>query len=162
MLKELEMDIGSDSVYYSKRLKTDKQSLWIELLKEAVSKYEDNWLAKQLELKDCLRGQEERRHQSGKIIIAKVPKTAYNTLAEGEFNRYYARGLCLRAINEGIERVIVYRGKEVSSPRQESENQIGNVLYANDLLDDLRKSIGVETALGMPPGPNSGLTIRLP
>jgi hypothetical protein len=85
-------------------------------------------------------------------------------LAEGEFNRFYARGLCARALSEGISEVIVYRGKRVMQPRQESEAMIGKRISAKDLLEDLRKSEskGVEPALGIPSGPNSGITICLP
>jgi hypothetical protein len=162
MLEELEMDIGSDSVYLGKRMNPEKQKLWIELLKKSLAEFDDNWLANQLKTQSCLKTQEDRKLSSGKIIKVKVPETAYITLAEGEFNRYYARGVCLRAIKEGIGNVLVYRGKEVTNPRQESEAKIGNIVVANVLLDDLRKSIGVETALGIPSGPNSGLTIRLP
>jgi hypothetical protein len=39
---------------------------------------------------------------------------------------------------------------------------VGKKISAIALLGDLRKSQGVEPALGLPPGPNSGLTICLP
>lgn len=94
--------------------------------------------------------------------MAKVPVTAPDTLAEGEFNRFYARGLCARAIADGIPDVEVYRGKQVQRPRPESQSKIGNRINVKALLEDLRKSQGVEPALGLPPGPNSGLTVRLP
>jgi hypothetical protein len=83
-------------------------------------------------------------------------------MAEGEFNRFYVRGLCRRALAEGIERLEVYRAKEVSEPRPESWNKIGNLMDPQAVLIDVRVSIGVETALGMPQGPNSGLTLRIP
>jgi hypothetical protein len=38
---------------------------------------------------------------------------------------------------------------------------IGRRLNAQALLGDLRKHVGVDTALGLPPGPNSGLSGRL-
>lgn len=93
---------------------------------------------------------------------AKVPVTAPDTLAEGEFNRFYVRGLCLRAIEKGIPEMEVYRGKPVRQPRPESKAMIGKRISAQILLEDLRQSPGVEPALGLPPGPNSGLTVRLP
>lgn len=48
----------------------------------------------------------------------------------------------------------------VRNPRPESEAMVGSRLPAQALLDDLRTSQGVEPALGLPPGPNSGITVR--
>ena len=39
-----------------------------------------------------MKSHEYMRSRSGKIKVAKVPVTAPETLAEGEFNRYYVRG----------------------------------------------------------------------
>jgi len=77
----------------------------------------------------------------------RVPKNAPQTLAEGEFNRYYIRGLCARAIAEGIDEVVVYRGKAVKDPRTESQAKIGKRFNARVLLRDLRNSTGVEPAV---------------
>ena len=38
---------------------------------------------------------------------------------------------------------------------------LGKRLYAEALLKDLRESVGAEPALDLPPGPNSGLTVRI-
>ena len=105
---------------------------------------------------------EQRRKPKGGFTTTQIPVTAPDTLAEGEFNRFYARGLCTRAIEDGIQEVEVYRGKQVSQPRPESEAMIGKRLSARAILEDIRRSPGVEPALGLPPGPNSGLTVRLP
>ncbi|MEM5808228.1 MAG: hypothetical protein QW818_03795 [Candidatus Aenigmatarchaeota archaeon] len=136
--------------------------MWSELLKEAIIGHNDDWLATQLNVRGCMKSHEERRLRSGKITVAKVPVSAPETLAEGEFNRFYARGLCARAIAEGISEVVVYRGKQVQQPRPESQAMIGRRIDPTALLEDLRKSQGVEPALGIPPGPNSGLTVCLP
>jgi hypothetical protein len=87
---------------------------------------------------------------------------AHEMLGEGEFNRFYIRGLCLRAIEDGIPDVEVYRAKPVDSPRPESQALIGQRIKAEALLQDLRARTNVEPALGCPPGPNSGLSVRLP
>ena len=50
----------------------------------------------------------------------------------------------------------------MTNPRPESEAKIGKTIAPQSLLDDLRKNIGVEPALGLPPGPNSGLSVKLP
>ncbi len=83
-------------------------------------------------------------------------------MAEGEFNRFYVRGLCRRAIEDGIQQLIIYRAKAVMTPRPGSEEKIGTSVDSAAILADLRTTIGVEPALGMPPGPNSGLTLKLP
>lgn len=103
---------------------------------------------------------EQRRKPKGGFTTARVPFNAHETLAEGEFNRFYARGLCACVLAEGGSEVEVYRGKIVTSPRPESEAMIGQHLSAQQLLEDLRTAQGVEPALGLPPGPNSGLTVR--
>ena len=162
MFKELEMDTEQGEIYISPRLNTLGQSNWINLLKEAITHYTDDWLAHQLKVMGYMNTHETKKTKTGKVINARVPVNALETLAEGEFNRYYARGLCVRAIAEGIDEVIVYRGKDVQNPRIESQYKIGQRVKAKDLLEDLRRSLGVEPALGIPPGPNSGLTICLP
>jgi hypothetical protein len=103
---------------------------------------------------------EERKKPTGGFTSAKVPVNAAEILAEGEFNRFYARGLCLRAVAEGIDKVVVYRGKEVLNPRPESEALLGKHFPVEELLQDLRQHIGTDTALGLPAGPNSGLRVR--
>jgi hypothetical protein len=68
---------------------------------------------------------------------------------------------CARMMSIQAERTSeVYRGKDVQNPRPESQALIGRRLPAQSLLDDLRTAQGVEPALGLPPGPNSGLTVR--
>ena len=104
----------------------------------------------------------EDRTRGHGLTAAGVPLNAPETLAEGEFNRFYVRGLCACALDEGINEVQVYRGKAVRSPRPQSQALIGKMIPAQALLEDLKQSPGVEPALGVPPGPNSGLTVRLP
>ncbi|MGY4686143.1 MULTISPECIES: hypothetical protein [Petrotoga] len=162
MLKEMEKDVKEGTLYISPRLNSTGQSEWAKLLEDAIAGYNDDWLATQLNEQQCMKSDEERKLRSGEIKKAKVPVNAPETLAEGEFNRFYARGICVRAIAEGISEVIVYRGKQVQRPRQESQAMIGRRIDPQALLEDLRKSQGVEPALGIPPGPNSGLTISLP
>jgi hypothetical protein len=84
-------------------------------------------------------------------------------LAESEFNRYYIRALARRAIEDGIQELVVYRAKPVQNPRPESEARVETAIPPQDLLDDLRAHLGDERpTLGVPSGPNSGLSVRLP
>lgn len=160
MIEELELDLSSGKLYISPRLTDEGARIWPDLLREAFLKHDDDWLASQLRFRRLMRQTEQRKTPKGGFTTAQVPRTAPETLAEGEFNRFYARGLCRHVIETGGTEVEVYRGKEVRSPRPESEAMIGQRLSAQALLEDLRASQGVEPALGLPPGPNSGLTVR--
>jgi hypothetical protein len=162
MIQELERDIREGSLYIGGRLNEAGAENWAEVLREAIERHDDDWLADELRRRGYLKTHEQRRKPKGGVTMARVPVTAPETLAEGEFNRFYASGLCLRAIVEGIAELEVYRGKEVAQARPESQARIGTRVPARELLNDLRTSKGVEPALGIPPGPNSGLTVRLP
>jgi hypothetical protein len=162
MLEEIEQDISAGKLYCSPRLSPAGKQLYPELLRNAARSGTDDSLASELRAPGRLNATEERRKPTGGTTTAKVPITAPETLAEGEFNRFYARGLCRRAMAEGIESLVVYRAKEVVNPRPESVALIGKSLSGKQLLEDLRANIGTDTALGLPPGPNSGLSVKLP
>lgn len=160
IVRELERDQQNGTLYISPRLTVEGAQAWPQILREAMGSHEDEWIASTLRDRGYMKAEEQRAKPTGGITTAKVPHTAPDTLAEGEFNRFYARGLCVQVLESGGTEVEVYRGKEVASPRPESEAMIGRRLPAQQLLEDLRSSPGVEPALGLPPGPNSGLTIR--
>lgn len=160
--QEVEQDFSRGRLYYSKRFNDKGRQEYPTLLLEAVKYHDDNWLASELSIRGCFIPAEVRHTQRGNAFIARTPYTAEETLAEGEFNRFYMRGVCLVALQDGIPEVIVYRGKTVEQPRQESEAMIGLRLPVSTLLDDLRCSPGSKTQHGLPAGPNSGITICLP
>ncbi len=162
MLQEIDRDVQSGSVYVSNYLNEAGQRDWTDILRENAANGTDDALARAIRERGYLKAQVERRKPTGGFTIARVPHTAPETLGEGEFGRYYARGLCVRAINEGIPELEVYRAKEVREPRPESQQKIGMRVDPNVILEDLRQTQGVEPALGVPPGPNSGLTLRIP
>ena len=161
MLSEVDSDLFHGHLYISPRLNDLVEHNYVSLLKEAIKHHNDAWLAEQLRIRGYMKEHEQRKNQSGGFTTAKVPRTAPDTLSEGEYNRFYIRGLCVRVLEDGMNQVEVYRGKSVSKPRQESEAMLGTRLPAEALLEDLRTSIGVEPALGLPSGPNSGLTVRI-
>ena len=160
MLEEIQLG----GHYESPRLTQEGLSAWPELMLQAAQGHDDDWLAQQLLSKGYLRSEESYTRdgvtRSGRI---NQPHAAQQ-LGEGEFNRYYIRGLCRRAESEGKNKLIIYRGKEVNNPRPESEEKIGSAVSTEMLLSTLRKNdfVTIEDAIGIPGGPNSGLTCRLP
>lgn len=162
MVSEIESDKKADKLYVSPRLNERGREKYYDLLREAADKHDDSWLAERLRRDGLMKTVEERKKPKGGYTTAQVPVTAPDTLAEGEFNRFYIRGLCLRAIQDNIPELLIYRAKEVSSPRRESEAKIGERIDPQRLLEDVRAKPGVDTALGLPAGPNSGLSARLP
>jgi len=161
MLDEIAEDISADKLYKSYNLNQQGKKDYPALIKTAAKNGNDLTLAK--EIKSRLNThQKPRKLKSGKYSNPPVMrKDAHEMLAEGEFNRFYIRAVCLRAIEDGDSQVSVYRAKRVKKPRSDSEQKIGQNINAAKLLQDIRENIGIDTALGLPSGPNSGLSVCL-
>jgi hypothetical protein len=162
MLKEIDIDVAKSRFVFSPRLNAEGHKLYEKLLRDAVARHDDDWLEGQLEEKECINSGEARTLKDNKTILAKTPKDAAEIIAQDDFNRYYIRAVCVMAIEDGIDQVEVYRGRVPATPRPESERLVGAMFPAAKVLDDLRHHPGLETALGVPAGPHSGLTVRLP
>lgn len=160
MLEELQLDIESLTVYLSERLNQYGRNVFTRLLEHAIRNGDDTTFANDLR-SGCFNPTYQRRKPKGGYSEVTMPINAPDMLAEGEFNRFYIRALCRRAIEEGRNTVKIYRAKVVSSPRQESELLIGIQQNAQQLLNDLRTNIGKDTYTGIPGGPNSGLSVEL-
>ena len=160
MLEEIALDINEHTLYISTRLTATGKGAFPDLLRQAADQFNDDWLADQLN-HGLLNATLEARKPKGGYYTKRMPIDAHETLAEGEFNRFYARGLCRYAIEHNIPALEIYRAKAVMTPRSASEAKRGQMISAEALLRDLRTSQGMDTALGLPPGPNSGLSVRL-
>jgi hypothetical protein len=159
---ELDLDLASGLEYLSPRLSEIGRHDYVDLLRDAMQTGSDDMLAASLASNGRLNAKETQRHpRGGPDIVKDVPHTASTTLAEGEFNRFYIRAVCRRAIDAKQATVIAYRARVSAKPRPESVALDGQGLDPVTLLNDLRHNIGVDTALGLPPGPNSGMSVRL-
>ncbi len=156
MLAEIERDIAAKTLYLSENLNPQGKANYPDLVRTAARSGSDVTLG--AAIRDRLNPHEKpRRLKSGEFSKAPVMRSnAHEMLAEGEFNRFYIRAVCLRAIEDGIQEVVVYRAKNVQNARSESEQKIGQRVLVEPLLRDLRANPGVDTAMGLPPGPNSG------
>ena len=163
MLDELEYDIAHNQLHISPFLSGQGQRDYLELIREAIRSGTDQTLAENLRLHRRINRTQPRRQPKGGYSIASTPENAAEVLAESEFNRYYIRGLARRAIEDGIPELVIYRAKPAKNPRPESVARVETSISPQDLLDDLRAHPGDEPpALGVPSGPNSGLSVRLP
>ena len=163
MLDEMEYDIANHQLHISPFLSGQGQRDYENLLREALQSGDDETLAQNLREHRRILRTLPRRNPSGGYSIAATAENAAQVLAESEFNRYYIRALARRAIEDGIDELVIYRAKPVANPRPESEARIETSLSPQELLEDLRSHPGDERpSLGVPSGPNSGLTVRLP
>lgn len=158
-LAELDQDLASGDFHASERLRPTAIAEYQRDLHEAIRYYDDRWLEERAS--DLLVDFEHRRTRSGGQTTAKLPDMAARMLTEGDFNRYYMRGLARRAIEEGRHVIEVYRARLSMEPRTESAQLEGNRLPAQDVLQYLRGQSVTDPAVTALGRPNSGLSIRL-
>ena len=158
-LAEFDRDVERGELTISSRIRPSATDEYQALLRQALAYYDDQWLEDRVE--GMVVHFELRQTPSGSTTTAKLPAYAPRVLAEGDFNRYYMRGVCARAIDEGRGVVEVYRARISAEPRPESRELEGQRLDAAALLDELRTrhaDSSEEATLGKP---NSGLSVRL-
>ncbi|MCK4307968.1 hypothetical protein KAW50_07080 [candidate division WOR-3 bacterium] len=160
MIEEIELANNTSNIYFSKRFNERGKSEWVSLLTEAARFHNEHWLAYQLEMQGMMKGIEGSRTPSGGYTTKHVPNTATETMAEGQFNRFYIMALCRRAQTEDGTNLVVYRAKERTEHRLESDSMIGSLdILPYQLLAELRS---VQSSLGHSLlKPNSGLSVRL-
>ncbi len=159
LITEIRNDIDKKKLYISTRLNSEGVEYYPNLLLEIAESGTIESFYEKLSSKYFV-SHEYRKSQNGGQSLKKVPSNANVTLCEGEFNKFYMRAVCVKAMknNECVE---VYRAKPVSNPRSESEALIGKILSASDLYKDLIAPINDDTPRILPAGPNSGLSIKL-
>jgi len=160
MGEEVAHDITGHNLYEGKHLNAQGKMAWQDLLIEAVADHDEVWLADRVNSGGYLMDTYPRRKPSGGYSQVRVPSDAAKKLAEGEFNRFYMRGICRKADENGEDMVEAYRAKQSSNPRPESEALIGTHFNAAGLLVDLRANHEDYVVFGLPPGPNSGLSLK--
>ncbi|HSM55122.1 MAG TPA: hypothetical protein VK879_03125 [Candidatus Sulfomarinibacteraceae bacterium] len=162
MLDEVEHDEARNELHISPYLSGQGIRDYPQLLKDAIHDGDEETLASALRARRRIARTAHRRRPTGGYTIVTVPSTAAEMIAYEAFNRYYIRALCRRAIEDGIEELVVYRARPVEEPRPQSEELIESAVDPEALLNDLRQHMGDEPKMGIPGGPNSGISVRLP
>lgn len=158
MLEELECDVAAGELYIGRQLNDQGRDRYPAFLRTAIESGDSESLAGALGRVPGDLWIESTVTRNGRTST--TPRTAPTTLDEGQFNRFYMRGLALRAIDGNLE-LEVYRAKQVESPRASSEAIIGSRIAPQSLLDDLRtdpSTMPFDFHLG---NANSGLSVRL-
>jgi hypothetical protein len=158
-IAELDHDISTGAFHVSERLRPEAVAQYQRLLHEAIRYYDDRWLEEHAS--DLLVESESRRTRDGGTTTARVPQMAARLLAEGDFNRYYMRGVALRAIEEGRQILEVYRARLSLEPRPESAALEGSRVSATEVLNHLRGPISPDQTVAPLGRTNSGLSVRL-
>lgn len=162
MLEEIAIDEQAETLYRSPWLTQGGQGDWAEILREAAASGTDDTLAAQLRLRNRIVTRAQRRKPNSQSMTWYTLGANAPDVMAGEFNVFYCRGLCSRAIAEGIPRLEVYRARASAEPRHDSASKIDLLVDPEVILIDLRNSHGTQPSFGLPPGPNTGLTLRIP
>lgn len=157
MVREIDSDVADGTLYLSPRLNDAGRAAFPGLLRNAAEHGTNEDLIRDLSSGGYFNAVEIRQLKTGPSE-AKIPSNAPSVLGEGEFNRIYLRGLCLKLVENGGGKVEVYRARESSWARSESEALIGTRIDAAELLADLRAHKGEAPTLL--PHVNSGLSAR--
>lgn len=156
MLSELDFDLRTGLFYEPKSLTATGMFTYKRLLKECFSNGTAETLQQKL-LPSYFREKDDRGR--------KIPSNIRETLAFGDFNRYYVRALLVRALNEK-RKLCVYRAKQVMYERQQSKLLATRVFFDNreigrllEICRDYRKLFSPKVQLELLK-PNSGLSLK--
>jgi len=155
MLNEFTDDLHGTGLYISPRLSAAGIARYPAALEAAIVGGDADSLGPDLATVGTFNAMES--YSKG---VRKVRSDAPQMLAEGEFNRYYVRGLCARVLAEGGGEVEVYRGRESGFHRPGSDALIGQRLDARALLEDLRANALTPENISVLPDVNSGITVK--
>lgn len=137
-----EMNHDGQNLYKSSNLNAQGRMVGYQLLKDASANHSDDGLANEIARQRLLNPHYLRQERP-----AATPNDTHTKLAEGEFNHFFMRGICVKAIQLGAPAVVCYRAKASLNPRPEPIASIGEKLAPQELLDRLRSAIGADTPL---------------
>jgi hypothetical protein len=161
MLQELELENSQGTLPISPHLTMMGRDLYPTLFRKAIRSQDELWLAGTLRGAGLIELLERKTLPNGIVEISTGPGLSVATLVEREFNRLFCCALCLRAMEDHIPHVSVYRAKHVECAGVESEDKVGQQFEPQLLLENLRALQAVEPALGISHELDSGLSVRL-
>lgn len=127
MITELEMDLKNGLFYVPKSIKPDFVCAYKRILKANFEKGDVSSLRR-----DLIPNFFKTRDINGK----KIPSNIRDMVAFSEFNRYYARAVLVRAIDEN-KTVTIYRARKSVNEREESKQSIHKNYFTKRTLEQM-------------------------
>lgn len=161
MLAELETDFAAGTLYLSPQLSEAGLSQYCRLLRAAILAGTEASFAEALGAQDAVSPPSRWQHPR-EIGAAEALADVTVRLAEREFHRFYLRGLCCRALDQGVKTLVIYRARPADPGRSPADAMIGVRIDARSLLEDLRGAFRSLPPHGLPQCRDPGLSARLP
>ena len=161
MLAELDADVAAGSLYLSPQLSDVGLSHYQRLLRAAIQSGTEASFAEALGALGAVTPPSRWQHPK-EVGPAEAHADATFRLAEREFHRFYIRGLCCRALEQGIDFLVIYRARPADPGRAPADSMIGLRIAVRSLLEDLRGDFPSLPPHGLPQCRDPGLSVRLP
>jgi hypothetical protein len=161
MLEEFEDDLAAGTLYRSPQLSEAGAAHYEEMLRTNLATGTDETFAQALSAFDAVLPPGRWQH-SKEVGADNATLAATVLLAEREFHRFYLRGLCRRALDEGIQTLVIYRARPADPGRAPADGMVGVRIAVHSLLEDLRGTFRSLPPHGLPPCRDPGLSVRLP
>lgn len=157
MVSELERDIKNGLFYEPSSIKPEYLASYKLLLRKYFEIGQIEGLEKALTLSFFKTKDKSSR---------KIPSNIAQTIAFSDFNRYYARAILVRAIEEN-KSVCIYRAKQTINERAESKALINKCYHEKQTLEEILRIVRDYRILFSSQSkitflqPNSGLSLKL-
>lgn len=161
MLAELDADVGTESLYRSPQLSETGLCHYQRLLRLAIQSGTEASFAEALGALGAVRPPSRWQHPK-EVGPTEALADATFRLAEREFHRFYIRGLCCRALEQGINLLVIYRARPTDEGHRPSDSMIGLRIDVRSLLEDLRGAFRSLPPHGLPQCRDPGLSVRFP
>lgn len=161
MLAELDADVAADALYFSPQLSEAGLGHYERLLRVAIQCGTEASFAEALGALSAVRPPSRWQHPK-EVGPAEARADVTFRLAEREFHRFYIRGLCCRALEQGIDLLVIYRARPADPGRAPADSMIGLRIDVQSLLEDLRGAFRSLPPHGLPQCRDPGLSVRFP
>jgi hypothetical protein len=161
MLAELDADVEAESLYRSPQLSEAGLCHYHRLLRHAIESGSEASFAATLAALGAVRPPSRWQHPK-EVGPAQALADATFRLAEREFHRFYIRGLCCRALEQGINLLVIYRARPTDEGHRPADSMIGLRIDVRSLLEDLRGAFRSLPPHGLPQCRDPGLSVRFP